>query len=235
MSIVATDSGRGATMEYKRLTLGLIALALTAASAAAQGVTQPAPVKSTHPKFLSGPEAEFPDAAKAAGEFGKVIVSGTIDVDGRLHDAKVEVSSKSALLDASALAAANAAVFEPAHNEQGAAIAKLVQIPYDFSNAKTPGPGGGALRYRCDQFVRDYDWWFKTWPADKHDDFYFSVLGYETIARINGGNLQALGEETKNFDAHWRATVEDCRKNPDKLFIDVIEPEGPFLRRLAGG
>jgi TonB family protein len=204
------------------------------AGAVAQNTpANPAPAKSTHPKFLSGPEAEFPDAAKAAGEFGKVAITGTIDVDGRLHDPKVEVSSKSDLLDASALAAASAAVFEPAHDEQGAAVAKHARIPYDFSNAKTPGKGGGALRYRCDQFVRDYDWWFKTWPADKRDDFYLVVLGYNTIAAMRGNQFPA--DAAKNFESHWRATVEDCRKKPEKLFIDVIDPEGPLLRKLAGG
>ena len=205
-----------------------------AASAAAQDVP-PAPANATHPKFLSGPIAEFPDAAKAAGEFGKVIVSGTIDVDGRLHDPKIEVSSKSDLLDASALAAASAAVFDPAHDEQGTPVAKHAQVPYNFSNANTPGKGGGALRYRCDQFVRDYDWWFKTWPDDKKSDFYLLVLGYETLLSMRGGSLQVQPDAAKNFDIHWRATVESCRKKPDKLFIDVIDPEGPFLRKLAGG
>jgi TonB family protein len=195
----------------------------------------PASAKFTPPKFLSGPEPIFPDAAKAAGEHGKVVVSGTIDVDGRLHDPKVDVSSKSELLDASALAAATAAVFEPARDEHGVAIAKHAQVPYDFSNARTAGKGGGALRYRCDQFVRDYDWWYKTWPADQHDDFYLMVLGYDSLIALRSGNLGDIAESNKNFESHWRATIEDCRKSPDKLFVDVIEPEGPFLRRLAGG
>jgi TonB family protein len=199
----------------------------------------PQPSKASHPKFLSGPEAEFPDAAKAAGEFGKVAVSGTIGVDGKLHDAKVTLSSNSALLDASALTAANAAVFEPAHDAQGAAIAVPANIPYDFSNAKSPGKGGGALRYKCDQFVRDYDWWYKTWPADKHDDFYLMVLGYSSLAQSQhaggGVDLSKFADSNEDFNSRWHKTVEECRKTPDKLFIDVIEPEGPFLRRLAGG
>jgi len=192
----------------------------------------PVPAKFTPPKFLSGPEPIFPDAAKANGEFGKVVISGTIDVDGRVHDPKVEVSSKSDLLDASALTAATAAVFEPARDEHGAPIAKHVEIPYNFSNARGPGD---VLHYRCDQFVRDYDWWFKTWPLDKRDDFYSWVLGYDAIGYLARGDSDGAINAAKNFDAHWRETMEACRKHPDKLFVDVIEPEGPILRRLAGG
>lgn len=218
-----------------RRLIGPVLMAAVGAHAVAQDAAAPPSKAATHPKFVSGPEAEFPDAARAAGEFGKVVISGIIGVDGKLHDATVAVSSRSALLDAAALTAANAAVFEPAHDAQGAAIALPVQVPYDFSNAKSPGKGGGALRYKCDQFVRDYDWWYKTWPADKHDDFYSMVLGYDLAVSALRINSDALAETAKSFDRHWRATVEACRKNQDKLFLDVIAPEGPLLRRLAGG
>jgi TonB family protein len=226
---------------YFAALVGLILTATLGADAVGEETptAAPAPSKATHPKFLSGPEADFPDAAKAAGEFGKVAVTGTIGTDGKMHDAKIAVSSKSPLLDASALTAANAAVFDPAHDAQGAAIAVPAKIPYEFSNAKSPGKGGGALRYKCDQFARDYDWWFKTWPAGAHDDFYLLVLGYSTLAQSRKADgstdLSKFGSSNKDFEDRWKAAIEDCRKKPDSLFIDIFQPEGPFLRRLAGG
>lgn len=189
--------------------------------------------------FKSGPRAEIPEAALAAGEFGKVTVSGIIGADGRFSELKVVDSSRSERLDAAALAAAAASVFEPARDAAGEPIAILARMPFEFTNAKSAGKGGGVLRYRCDQFARDYDWWYRTWPADKHDDFYFLVLGFSTIAKSQGANgrldYEKFGSVNKDFDARWRAAVEACRAKPDRLFIDVFKPEGDMLKRMAGG
>lgn len=189
------------------------------------------------PEFKSGPDPDVPEAARAAGEFGKVTVSGIIGTDGRFSETKVVVSSRSSLLDAAALAIANATVFEPAKDAAGVALTVPAQMPVEFSNAKTLGEGGGVLRYRCGQFARDYDWWFKTWPANKHDDFYFLVLGFSTLAKARAPNgsidLKKFGAVNNDFDSRWKAAVEACRAAPDRLFIDVFKPEGDLLKGMA--
>ena len=189
--------------------------------------------------FKAGPKAEFPETARAAGEFGKVTVVGIIGADGRFRDLSVAESSRSPELDASALAAAAETIFEPARDERGEPLAVRAAMPFEFTNAKSPGKGGGALRYKCDQFARDYDWWFRMWPSDKHDDFYLLVLGITTIARSrsNDGSFDfsKFGSTNKDFDARWKAAVEACRSKPNRLFIDVFKPEGELLRRMAGG
>ncbi|WP_157216632.1 TonB family protein [Flavisphingomonas formosensis] len=212
------------------------AVAETAAMAAARA--NRAAMKAP-PVFKSGPEAEFPEGAREAGEFGKAIVSGIVGADGRMTEASIALSTRSARLDAAALAAAQASLFDPARDAAGTAIAVPVRMPFEFSNAKGPGKGGGVLRYRCDQVVRDYDWWYATWPADAHDDFYLMTLGFSMIAksRTAKGELDpsAMGKVNRDFDERWRAAVETCRKTPERLFIDVLKPEGELLRHLGGG
>jgi TonB family protein len=189
------------------------------------------------PAFKSGPDAVFPDAAKAAGAHGKVIVRGIIGADGRFGELQVAVSSKSDLLGASAIAAASASVFEPAKDAAGAPIGVPATMPFEFENAKTPGKGGGVLRYRCGQFARDEDWWKANWPAEKYSEFYYLTLGLSSIAKSRGTNgamdIKKFVEANKDFGVRWQAVVEACRATPDKLFIDVFKPEGDWMRRLA--
>ena len=233
----------------------MLMYAVAAMLLAAQSPTGPEPVSADSPAmaaargnvarvktrvaFKSGPEAEFAEAARASGEFGKVTVVGIIGPDGRFSELSVAESSRSPQLDASALAAAAETVFEPARDEAGVPLAVRGRMPFEFTNAKSPGKGGGALRYKCDQFARDYDWWSKTWPGDKHDDFYLAVLGITTMARSRAkdGSIDysKFGSANKDFDARWNATVETCRSKPDRMFIDVFKPEGDLLRRMAGG
>jgi len=189
------------------------------------------------PSFRSGPDPDVPAAAQAAGEFGKVTISGIIGVDGHFSEAKVAVSSRSTLLDTTALAIANSTVFDPAKDENGAPLAISAQMPVEFSNAKTPGKGGGVLRYRCDQFARDYDWWFRTWPTGNHDDFYLLVLGFSTIAKARDRNgaldINKFASVNRDFESRWKSAVEACRAAPDRLFIDVFQPEGKLMRGMA--
>jgi TonB family protein len=191
-----------------------------------------------NPEFKSGPDSTIPEGARAAGEFGKVVISGIIGTDGRFSETRVVASSRSPLLDSTALGIANATLFEPAKDANGAPLAVPAQMPIDFSNAHTPGKGGGVLRYGCTQFARDYDWWFKTWPAgSRHDDFYLLVLGLSTIVRSRSPNgsidMQRFGSVNRDFEVRWKAAVEACRASPDRLFIDVFKPEGDFMRGMA--
>lgn len=186
------------------------------------------PLMKVAPKFKSGPEDVFPEAARAAGEHGSVKISGILGVDGRLSELKVALTSRSALLDQSAMTTAAATVFEPARDAKGTPISVPISVPYAFDNSRTPGRGGGVLRYKCDQFARDMDWWYRTWPESKKDTFYTLVLGVSLLSQ--GGLKVGLNRE---FESRWKAAIEACKTKPDRLFIDVFQPEGEVMRRLA--
>jgi len=190
------------------------------------------PLMKAGPKFVSGPSAHeaFPEAARAAGAHGKVLISGIIGADGKFLQPIVAIGSRSALLDAAALAAAQASVFEPARDAAGNAIAVPATVPFEFSGARSPGKGGGVLRYTCGQFARDQDWWAANWPETEHDELYTMTLG---VMVIQGGmNLETIQRATRDLKKHWPEAIEACRKKPDALLVDVL-PEGKAMRALA--
>lgn len=187
----------------------------------------------TPPKFLSGAEVEetVPEEARAIGAHGTVVIKGIIDRNGNLIQAWVATSSKSALLDETALSGAQKAKFEPAKDAGGNPIATLASLPFTFENIYTPGPGGGILRYRCDQFVRDQNWWRATWPAERRDQTYLMAIGVGLMAE--GLNLEAARRLNRDFPKRWDAAIEACRKKPDALFVDMLKPEGKAMRAIA--
>lgn len=186
-----------------------------------------------NPLYVSRVEPEFGDAARAAGEHGKVMVEGKIDADGQLVDAVVATSSRSPTLDAAALAAAKASRFRPYRDGAGQPIAIPVRLPFAFDNYHTPGPGGGILRYRCDQFVRDENWWEASWPASEKNEFYTLMLGLSMITQGVLANPSQIKEAKAAFDARLADARRDCAAQPDRLFVDVMKVEGPTARRLA--
>src|SRR4030095_10185720 len=117
--------------------------------------------------------------------------------------------------------AAAGMVSAPALDEGGRAISVPVTVPFQFDNTTS-----GLARYSCAQFVRDSDWWGRTWPDDHQDDFYGLVLGYSNLA----GNVSTTG--SSSFEGRWKAAIEDCRKPADRLFVDTFRPEGDLLRRV---
>ncbi|MBR7620874.1 TonB family protein [Phenylobacterium sp. 20VBR1] len=192
----------------------------------------------TRPVYKSGPSPDIPEAVRATGAHGKVVVSGVIGADGRFTETKVAVSSRSSLLDAAALEQVSAMIFEPARDAEGVALSLPARTPLEFTNAKSEGKGGGVLRYGCSQFARDYDWWYATWPATEHDDFYYLVLGLSALSTASASgrfDVASFGKGYEGFEPRWKAAVEACRKAPQRLFIDVFKPEGDFLRRGAAG
>lgn len=186
------------------------------------------------PRFKDGPHALVPEAAQATGEHGKVSISAILGADGEMTELSVKTSSRSDKIDAAAIEAARQSRFEPARDADGNAIAVPVVMPFDFSNGKTPGKGGGILRYRCGQLVRDFDWWAATWPGDQKDEYYTMILGVVMMDVMR--QTQDRGVLTKRIklfeDKQWPAAIAACRVAPDKLFIDVFE-YGPMLRALA--
>lgn len=185
------------------------------------------------PEFTSRVEPVFSDAARAAGEHGKVVIAGKVAPDGRLVDAAVFRSSRSPTLDAAALEAANASRFEPYRDEAGEPIALPVRATFGFDNYRTPGPGGGILRYRCDQFVRDESWWEANWPASEKNEFYTMMLGLSALSQDMLAGVSQFREKKAAFDMRYAAARLECAARPEKLFVDVMTVEGPIARRMA--
>lgn len=186
----------------------------------------------TAPKFKSGPAADIPEAARANGEHGEVRISAIIGADGHLTEPALTLSSHSATLDARAMEIAAQTIFEPARDAEGNALAVNVTFPVQFSNLYTPGKGGGVLRYRCDQFVLDQDWWKANWPEKEHDVFYNMSVGIIVMSHP-GGMAAGMRQSLDGFRKRWAEAIEACRKEPGKLAIDQLGPVGEVMRRMA--
>jgi TonB family protein len=185
--------------------------------------------------LVSEVEPKFGDAERALGVHGRVIIGGTVRQDGRLADAKVLVSSKSDLLDQNALQAALASTYRPFKDGSGQAVDEPVRFPYEFDNYRTPGKGGGVLRYYCGQFAKDQLWWRSTWPEKERGQFYAMMLGVGVLPIITQLALQPerAVAHNKDFEKRWVAAIEKCQTRPEALFVDVFKPEGQIAKRLA--
>lgn len=177
------------------------------------------------PRFIQEPSDVRPEAAAQAGEFGELMLSGIIGTDGRLHEAKITQSSRSATLDAAALAAVPTMLFEPAKDADGKPLSVPANLPLEYLATDFHGPRGLA-HYQCAQFVRDYDWWFKTWPAEKQDRVYKTLRGYAVLNDLRSG-------KSSDFSSEWKDAIERCRKAPDRLMLDMLKPHGNLFRAMA--
>lgn len=186
-----------------------------------------------HPMYVTRVEPVFSDAARAAGEHGKVVIDGKIGPDGRMIDAVLFQSSRSASLDAAALEAATASRYRPYRDGAGQPYALPVRVPFSFDNYRTPGPGGGILRYRCDQFARDESWWAANWPVSEKNEFYTMMLGISALSQGMLTQVSQFREKMAAFDKRYAAARLECAARPDKLFVDVMKVEGPIARRMA--
>lgn len=179
----------------------------------------------TVPSFIKQPDYIRPEAARSAGEFGEVVLSGIIGGDGKFAEPKVKTSSRSALIDATALAAVDAMLFEPALDADGNALSIPANLPLEYSQVAFHGPAGLA-QYRCDQFVRDYDWWYRTWPADQQDRVFKTLRGFAVVDDMRTG-------KSTDFDAEWKSGIESCRTSPKKMMLDQLKPHGALFRGMV--
>lgn len=200
-----------------------------AGPAMAEAIANKSRVK-VNPRWTSRVTSEVPEAARAKGAHGKVVVSAIVGADGRLAEAMVKESSRSPELDAAALTAASAARFEPARDANGKPLAIVLDFAFSYSNIWKTGKMDDVLRYGCRQFILDQDWWAATWPG-KRSEIYEMTSGVSASAELFGS--ADFKASSADFKARWEKALADCRKMPDRLFVDLIEPEGRALRRLA--
>ena len=178
----------------------------------------------TRPEFVDGPEPVLPEAEKAQGHHGTVVVEGVVAADGRMHSARVKVSSRAPALDAIALDAAKATKFTPARDEAGSPLPVHVLMPFELVAYKTPK--GGLFEYRCGQFVRDMDWWRTAHPEKQLSDheLYKMALGLSFVSgmQARGADPQKFLKAAGAFPARWAKAVEKCRAKPGMLQKDAL-------------
>lgn len=122
-------------MLKRRRYLAALALLLCTRTAAAQGVVPPELVTNVVP--------EYPAAKRASGEKATVMLTLTIDAEGKVTDAAVQTSAGDAF-DEAALAAAKGLVFKPATRDGKPAPAKI-SFRFDFAVEEPPPPATGVL------------------------------------------------------------------------------------------
>ena len=176
------------------------------------------------PGFVNGPRAALPPSEKALGHHGTVIIEGVIDVDGRMHAARVKVGSGVAALDNIALSAAQESRFTPAKDAAGQALPVLTSMPFDLVAYKSVN--SGLFEHKCDQFVRDMDWWRIANPSKPFSEhtLYKLELGSSMLSIMQAarGDQNKLRTLIGGFDTKWSAAMELCRVKPAMLQKDVI-------------
>ena len=116
-------------------------------------------------------------------------------------------------------------LFDPARDADGKPLSVPAILPLEYSQVDFHGPRGLA-QYQCGQFVRDYDWWYRTWPADKQDRVFKTLLGFVAVADLKSGNAGDFGTE-------WKAAIEACRRSPHNLMLDQLKPHGALVRGMV--
>ncbi len=178
------------------------------------------------PYMRSEPEYIRPKAAIAAGEFGEVLVTGIVGEDGKLYEPVIKTSSRSDILDKTALAEASAYEFSAALDGAGKAIKVPIVISMEYGHVDFNGPNSLA-KYGCSQAVKDYDWWERAWGDEKQDRIYLTVQGMVATAALRSGTAAPT-----SFASEWKSAIEACRQEPSKRFLDLLKPHGALIRDM---
>ena len=102
-----------------------------AAPSAQPGVSVASPAGEVRPPEVSRRvAAAYPDAARAAGTAGRVVLGVTVDARGSVADVEVRLS-QGPLLDQAAIDAVRQWQFAPATRD-GVALASKIEVPFDF-------------------------------------------------------------------------------------------------------
>lgn len=212
----------------------LLAAQTEAQSASAEAPTTDSPAwieaKANRPKLKQapalkdGPVVDLPEAERAAGHHGTVLIEGIVGIDGTMSEARIRQTSKAVELDRLALEAAQASTFIPAMDAQGNPLAVVVTMPFDLVGYKSR-EGMGINQYRCDQFIRDMDWWQSVNPDApfKNHELYQLHAGLQFAAAVNRTHgIEDLQKVANGFETRWIKAIALCRKKPDMLQRDAI-------------
>jgi TonB family protein len=200
-------------------------------SAQAPTSTPPAPttappgakVKATPPQMLpGGATPDYPVSEQAAGHQGVVWVSGLVQVDGTIADAKVVQSSGAPVLDQSLLKAFQSWKFTPARMPDGAPVAQRVRLHYDFFKDHVVN-----LKLKtCADFVADVRW-YKAISPDKPVSsmrLYEMTSGAFVIEAMRryGPDPKKVLDDHGRFDKAFNAAIDQCTAHPDALYLETL-------------
>lgn len=178
----------------------------------------PPPPRPVAPKALTSPQPAFPDALRATGAQGDVILGGVIRADGTLVEPVVTKSSRVPEFDQLALDAFRTWTFKPGLDVEGRPMEAPVSARITFSRDTIETMG----KKTCAEFVRDQDWYRTTWPEpDAKSPLYYSTLGLFTLIAINKGSGAGL-QMVRAFGAAWEKAYKTCQKKPDALYITIL-------------
>jgi len=143
---------------------------------------------------------------------GKLRIAGYIGVDGRVHDAHVIESSRSAELDEAGVAAINTTTFKPAMDATGKALAVQTTIPLEYWKDDLSNIGNKT----CRDFVVDADWHAKTFPEERPNQ------------------LRSYSLATGMFFAHsgtvphadFQTIYQACAAHPEMKYLAAIMAAG---------
>lgn len=219
------------------LQLSLILQAFVGANAVVHAPDAPPPVALRALPVLKRPlNPPLPESEQALGHNGVVRVWVVVGADGRPGKAVVRNTSGSAALDEIAWTSMQTAQFKPARDLAGRPVATRITVVVAFGAYRTSQAPGGIRRYRCQQFVRDVDWWQSTHPGVDWNDHPLyramaTVDATSTIFTRSGMSLATIAAAQAGLPVRWAQAIATCRTQPDVLLVDVMKPEGDQLRR----
>lgn len=179
----------------------------------------PAAPRPTPPKVLTSPEPDYPDALKAVGAQGEVVVGGLVRADGTLVDPVVKTGSRVPDLDRLALDAFRTWTFKPGLDVDGKPMDAPVSTRIAFRKDSITTMGTKT----CAEFVLDQDWFKGVWPEeDARSPLYYLTLGLFTLIAMNKGSTAGVLPMIRAFGPAWDKTYATCKKKPDALYIKVL-------------
>jgi TonB family protein len=166
---------------------------------------------------LAQPPQDYPPAARAAGHQGEVAVTGLVGADGRLADAQVERSSRSAWLDRAALAYFRSWTFRPATDGEG-----LVRATVAYWKDSFDDPRRDVEKKTCGDFVVDADWFAAAFPERRRTDMHLYQLTFSMMAYAQSkGDLARFAAAGAGLPAAFDQAYADCRAHPRARFLDT--------------
>lgn len=185
--------------------------------------TAPMERPAIHASYLISPKLSYPPLARRRGQEGRVILSVIVDPDGKVRRTKVEKSSGHLTLDEAAIAAVQAATFNPAKNLAGAAIASSYKLPFNFTLSDEPSlKTRGHLSYG--DAIRD--------AVLPHIVFNDPAAGNPvaevTLKLAEDGRIQSHQLTSPSGNRAWDAAVLRALQRVQKLPVDYngkVPPE----------
>lgn len=194
-----------------------------------------APVR--HPRQARAPSItaiDIPQWAKDEGHNGNARYTATVSADGKLIKLDLTRSSKSPAIDEAVRVKAQEIRYSAATDAQGNPIEGTVLIQMGYSRHDADSPGGGFRDYTCGDLVREWDWFFAAhgegpplfWPRNAFTSL-SSVSRLIAGDRPSGAEMRSAREQREEM---WDDLIERCRKQPDRLVLELVDQPEEYLR-----